>query len=356
MTQALPESKLPPAYPTGQAERDAWILARRSRRQEADPWHPSGFHLEEERAESGEVVSVATVFLTNRECPLRCVMCDLWKHTIPDTVPLGAIPAQIDEALATLLPAPQMDARESNHRQLPEAVRQVKLYNSGSFFDPKAIPPADYPAIAQRVKRFERVIVECHPALVGARVVQFRELMASSFLTTLGTGPRTPKLEIAMGLETAHPQVLEQLNKRMTLGQFERACRFLRQAEIAVRAFTLLQPPFLAEAEALGWSLRSLEFAFACGASVAVLIPTRAGNGALEALAARGEFSPPSLATLERALDQGLALGKGRVFADLWGLDTFSRCPHCFPARAERLRQTNLQQRSLPPVACAVCG
>ncbi len=56
------------------------------------------------------------------------------------------------------------------------------------------------------------------------------------------------------------------------------------------------------------------------GATAATLIPTRAGNGAMEVLAASGEFASPSLHTLESATEYGLGLKAGRVFADLWGL------------------------------------
>ena len=124
-------------------------------------------------------------------------MCDLWRNTLTKSVPVGAIPEQIDFALRRLGPA-----------------RSVKLYNSGSFFDPRAIPPEDYEAIAARVRDFERVIVECHPAFVGERCVAFRDLLRG-------------RLEVAMGLETAHPEVLEKLNKRMTLDQFAAAAQFL---------------------------------------------------------------------------------------------------------------------------------
>src|SRR5207247_3572102 len=134
----------------------------------------------------------------------------------------------------------------------------------------------------------------------------------------------TTKLEVAMGLETAHPQVLEKLNKRMTLDQFRRAAEFLRKNELALRVFILVKPPFLDETEALLWAKRSIDFAFDCGATVVSLIPTRFGNGALEALARRGEFSPPKLATLEAAVDYGVGLKRGRVFADLWGLEEVS--------------------------------
>src|SRR5438094_3417491 len=89
-------------YPEQSRERDRWILSRRSQRNPVDPRRPHAFLVEEECAESGEIVSVATIFLTNRECPWRCLMCDLWKNTLTETVPVGAIPAQIDYALAEL--------------------------------------------------------------------------------------------------------------------------------------------------------------------------------------------------------------------------------------------------------------
>jgi radical SAM enzyme (TIGR01210 family) len=193
------------------------------------------------------------------------------------------------------------------------------------------------------VRGFERVIVECHPALVGESTLRFRDLLAG-------------QLEVAMGLETACPKVLARLNKRMTLGQFRRAAEFLRQNGIALRAFILVQPPFLDETGALHWARRSLDFAFDCGATVASLIPTRPGNGALEALVQQGEFAPPKLRTLEQALDYGVGLRRGRVFADLWGLEKFSDCTACFAARCDRLREVNYTQRITLLTRCGECG
>jgi len=314
------------AYPELARDRDRWILSRRPARTAVDPLRPYSFVAEQERAESGEVVSVATIFLTNRECPWRCLMCDLWRNTLTESVSPGAIPAQIDFALASLPPS-----------------RQLKLYNSGSFFDPRAIPPEDLPAIAGRVPLFERVIVECHPALIGDPALRFRDLING-------------RLEVAMGLETAHPEVLARLNKRMTLDQFARAADFLREHGIALRVFILVKPPFLDEGAALEWARRSLDFAFDCGATVASLIPTRLGNGALEALAEQGEFSPPRLVTLEGAAAYGVGLRRGRVFADLWDLEKFSGCPACFAARKDRLERMNFAQTIEPSVVCSRCN
>jgi hypothetical protein len=287
---------------------------------------PYAFLVENERAASGEIVPVATVLLTNRECPWRCLMCDLWRNTLTETVPTGAIPTQIDYALQRLAPA-----------------RQIKLYNSGSFFDSRAIPTQDHPAIANRLAAFERVIVECHPALVGDTCVQFRDLVAG-------------KLEVAVGLETVHPEILKQLNKRMTTGQFEDAARLLRKNNIDLRVFILVKPPFMREEEALEWTARSLDFAFQCGATAATLIPTRGGNGAMEELAATGQFSPPSFAMLEEATAHGIAMNKGRVFADLWDASAMAHCAHCRAARIDRLRVMNLEQSILPSIDCEHCG
>ena len=118
------------AYPDTPVERDRWNLARRSGRNAVHAGRAYGCLVEEERSESGQVVTVATIFLSNRECPWRCLLCDLWKNTLTEPVAAGAIPRQIEEALGRLMV----------HQPVP---RQIKLYNSGSFFDRAAIPKED---------------------------------------------------------------------------------------------------------------------------------------------------------------------------------------------------------------------
>jgi radical SAM enzyme (TIGR01210 family) len=302
----------------------------RQARNDVDSQRPYAFFIEQECGESGAVVSIATLFLTNRQCPWRCIYCDLWKNTLTETVPPGAVPAQIDHALARL------DAASCS---------TIKLYNAGSFFDPKAIPPEDFPDIAQRVTRFGRVIVESHPALVGDSALRFRDLLST-----------TTKLEVAMGLEIADDEILARLNKRMTLEMFARAAEFLNENEIAMRAFVIVKPPFVrTEAEALGFAKRSIEFAFECGARVVSLIPARFGTEQLDKLAATGDFAPPHLDTVEAALDAGLALKRGRVLVDLWDLQAADSCPACFSVRRARLEEANLRQVVLPAAHCAFC-
>jgi radical SAM enzyme (TIGR01210 family) len=307
--------------PAGQPG-DAEILAARPPKNRVDPLIPWAFLVEQERTAIGEIADVATIFLTNRECPFRCLMCDLWRNTTDGAVPLGAIPLQIDFALARLPPS-----------------QCLKLYNSGNFFDRRAIPPNDYSAIAVRARRFRNVIVENHPRLCGDACPRFRELLG------------TP-LEIALGLETVHPHALAALNKQMTVADFDRAAAFLLNEQIAVRAFILLKPPPLDEEAGVEWALRSVVHAFSVGAGCCSVIPTREGNGIMELLQRDGRFAPPRLASLERVLEEGIRLGQGRVFVDLWDAERLCHCRRCGPARLDRLRQMNLLQQVLPHVTC----
>lgn len=315
-------------YPDSPAARDRWILDRRPDRNRLDPRLPYAYFVEEEPGPSGPV-DVATIFLTNRECPWRCLMCDLWRNTLEESVPIGAVPAQIRHALEGM---PGLVPGRS----------ELKLYNAGSLFDRRAVPPEDDEEIARLASSFRRTIVECHPALVGRRCLEFQHRLGRP-------------LEVAMGLETAHPEILERLNKRMTLDQFRRAASFLGEHGVGLRVFILVRPPWMTEDEGLEWAKRSLDFAFDCGAATCCLIPTRAGNGAMDALRATGEFSPPSLPSLEAALEYGLSLTAGRVFADLWEIEAISLCPACSDARVRRLREMNATQRIPDSIPCAAC-
>ena len=160
-----------------------------------------------------------------------------------------------------------------------------------------------------------------------------------------------------MGLETAHPDALDRLNKRMTVDDFARAADALKRRGVAMRVFLLIHPPFIPVERQDDWLVRSIDVAFSSGATAVSLIPTRPGNGALETLAAHGEFRAPSLEEIERSAQLALtAAPRGRVFVDLWDLQRFANCPGCFDARLTRLRTLNLEQRWQPLPACGQCG
>ncbi|MDP6793747.1 MAG: radical SAM protein [Verrucomicrobiota bacterium] len=319
-------------YPDTPAARSDWIIQHRGRKNRLDPSRPYAWLLEKERAANGDLVDGLTIFLTNKECPWRCLMCDLWQNTLDETVPTGAISGQIDFAL---------DQAERECGCLAK-LRQVKLYNAGSYFDAQAISESDDAAIAKLLAKFDRVIVESHPALVRDRCIRFRDQLAG-------------QLEVALGLEAVHPEALEKLNKRVTLDQFRAAADFITQNKMDLRTFVLIQPPFIPVKDSVEWAKRSVDFSQNCGATVTTLIPTRTGNGAMDLLAAAGQFAEPTLGQLEEALDYGVGQARSRVFADLWDLERFSSCPACFSARQDRLARQNQTQQVQPRITCPSC-
>ena len=291
------------------------ILSLRGPRNLLDPDRPWHWLSEQEFSRHGRVQPVSTVFLTNRECPFHCLMCDLWQNTLTETLPPGKIPQQIDFALQQLPPAPHL-----------------KLYNSGNFFDPAAIPPRDLPAIAERVRDFDTVIVENHPRLCTERCDQFQQLCGT-------------QLEVAMGLETAHEPTLARLNKQMTLADFESACRLLQKQHILIRCFVLLKLPWSTEQEGIEQAIQSVRFAFDCGVSCCSVIPVRAGNGMLDQLQQAAQFEPPKLSSLETVLRETLSWQRGRVFADLWDAERFADSPGTAEQQRQRLLAMNLEQK-----------
>ncbi len=325
------------------AAEDRRIRALRSAKGPVDPWLPLAVLCEEERTVEGTVEPVLTVFLAGSECPFTCVFCDLWRRTLEGPTPPGALPKQLRAALLDYQGAAPEQLGEALAQGEAAAARRIKLYNASNFFDRRAVPPVDDEALCALLAPFSHVTVECHPRLVGRRCFEFAARLDGS-------------LEVAMGLETVHPQALARLNKRMTVGDFDRAAATLAAAGVGLRAFVLVGTPFVPPAEDLEWTVRSVEHALARGAGIVALIPVRGGNGELERLAAAGEFHPPALADLEAALAAAQALGRGVVLADLWDGARLARCALCGPARLARLARMNLTARPEPPVFCSACG
>jgi archaeosine synthase beta-subunit len=299
-----------------------------------DPWRYQSFLVEHERAADGSLPLVATIFLTGRECSWRCAMCDLWQSTTVADTPAGAIPHQIAQAWDAI------------GAQRP-AVRQVKLYNASNFFDPRAVPECDYEPIARQMSGISRVIVESHPALVGPPVDRFAAALAGG-RSERGGGPT---LEVAMGLETAHPDALRRLNKKMTVDDFARAAHALIHRGVAVRTFLLIGAPFVPAAERDEWLVRSVDTALRCGSTAVSLIPTRGTNMAL---------IEPSLASIEQSVERvrrEFAGHPARIFVDLWDLGRFAACRACFDVRRNRLAAGNrFQETRRAPYRCVTCG
>lgn len=306
--------------------------ARPTPRNEVDAKRPYAWLMERERNVTGEVIDVATLFLTNRECPFGCVMCDLWKNTLTHSVAAGDIPIQIRYGQDQLA------------RQWPDTVaREIKLYNSGNFFDTAAIPVIDHPAIADLVRGYDNVIVENHPKLCGDACLRFRDQVSPA------------RLEIAMGLETCHEPTLKELNKSMTLADFETAVRFLQRSQIHIRAFLLHGLPGMTLEDSTRWTLRSIQYAAELGIDCVSVIPTRTGDVVKTSGFADASFKTPTGKSLEQIHTTMLPNSEIRVLIDLWDAESFFQCGVCRDERINRIQRMNLSQSLLPVIRCSRC-
>jgi len=263
---------------------DDVVLQMRGAKNEVDPSSANGIFSEQELTRSGQIENHNIILTTNKECPFRCTMCDLWKNTTDERVENGVITKQVRDALD----------------KLPKA-KHLKLYNAGSFFDRQSIPKQDTFEIADIISEYETLIVEAHPKIIGNSCFEFSEYLE-------------PQLDVAMGLETVDPSVLPKLNKRMTLEYFERATTKMLEHNIFVRAFILLRTPWQTEEEGIYWAKASIDFAHSIGVECCTVIPTRGGNGLLEQI----DFEPPCLKSLQEVVEYGISKNKGRIFGDSW--------------------------------------
>lgn len=285
--------------------------------------------LETERTASGggDIEHAVTVFLAGAECPFTCSFCDLWRFTLDGPTPVGAIPTQLAGALEQLAnPLPQ----------------RLKLYNASNFFDHRAVPRQDVPRIAELAQPFAAVTVESHANTIGPLTLELAALLPGT-------------LEVAIGLETVHPVAMAHLNKRLELTRFDQAAAFLAEHDIGLRVFVLLGTPYVPAAQSIEWTVRTVEYAAARGASRIAIIPVRGGNGELDRLEALGDFVPPTLAELERALEECLPL-TAVVTADLWDVQRLPACETCRENRVARMSRMNLTGRLEPKVSCAACA
>ena len=261
---------------------------------------------------NGGQVDTTTVFLTASECPIGCSMCDLYRYTLATATPPGAIPRQMDMALGDRSP-PQRTLRA-----------WIKLYNSGNFFDPRSIPPADYASIAARCEPFSRVVVENHPRFGTDRARRFRDLINAP-------------LEVAVGLETVQPRWLNRLEKQMSRDDFDRYARWLRNEGVDLRVFVIIGVPGVSALESTRWARLTARHAIACGARHVSLIPARSGHGWNGCAEQLPKLSVDAILELRRAAIMD-ADGRAAITIDLWDLDSGAD-------QLKQLIEVNLTQR-----------
>ncbi len=187
---------------------------------------------------------------------------------------------------------------EELRRQLASAVERyrgepyVKVYTSGSFLDDREVDPASRLEIVRAFSgRARRFLFETLPEFVSAETVgPLRESFAG-------------ELEVAQGLETTSPEVLQRfVNKGSSPAEYFAAADRLKDLGVRRKAYLLLKPPYLTEGEAIEDVVRSVEEAAPRFDSLSINPVHIQGGTVVEWLYRRGRYRPPWLWSLVEAM------------------------------------------------------
>jgi radical SAM enzyme (TIGR01210 family) len=169
-----------------------------------------------------------------------------------------------------------------------EDYQMLKIFTSGSFFDPDEVPPAARRAVAEAF-RGKLIIAETRPEYVDAEAVgEFRE--------GIDTGAWSRPLSVAMGLETTNDAIREKsIDKGFTYADFLRAAGAAHAAGTDVKAYLLMKPPFLTEREARDDMVRSIREVSSVADSISMNLCTVQGRTEVERLWNQHAYRPPYL-------------------------------------------------------------
>ena len=169
-----------------------------------------------------------------------------------------------------------------------EDYQVLKIFTSGSFFDPDEVPPAVRRAVAEAF-RGKVVIAETRPEYVEIDALrEFRE--------GIDTGAWTRPLSVAVGLETTNDLIRERsIDKGFSYADFLRAATVAHAAGAGMKAYLLMKPPFLTEREARDDMIRSIKDIASVADSISMNLCTVQSRTEVERLWKQQAYRPPYL-------------------------------------------------------------
>ncbi len=174
-------------------------------------------------------------------------------------------------------------------------IEYLKIFNSGSFFDPAEISQDTAKKIFSEINKLEtrQVQVESRPEFITEYALAAKDELNA-------------ELEVGVGLETTSDYIRENcINKNFALGDFKIALKTCRDSGVKVKAYLLVKPPFLSEKEAISDAVNSAVEAYKLGVSRISFNPLNVQKATLaEYLWRKGEYSPPWLWSIVEILEK----------------------------------------------------
>jgi archaeosine synthase beta-subunit len=227
---------------------------------------------------NNELVDCLTVIFKSAGCSWsKCRMCS-YRHER----------YSVKQSVETLLGHLRAQLAWVDARFKPETYRMVKIFTSGSFFDPDEIP-AEFLSDVASLWKGKLVIAETRPEFIQTNVIE-------PFIEMLDDGSWKTPLYCAIGLETTSDSIREKsIHKGFTFLDFEKAAKTAHSAGAGVKAYLLFKPLFLTEKEAVTDMKTSIREAAVHADMISMNPCTVQRNTELEYYWKRGAYRPPYL-------------------------------------------------------------
>ena len=280
----------------------------------------------EEELLGDEIVEAGVVILRTRGCYWSikegCSMCGYFNDTVPGGVSKEMLHSQWDKI-----------------RHFLKGKKYAKIYTSGSFLDPTEIPLDFANEVMSEMADMgvEKVLIESLPEFVHKKHFGYT---------------KSPKIEIAIGLESSSPVVLDKcVNKRLRWKHFVKICEMAKDNGAVVKAYVLLKPPYLGEKEAIEDAVQSAKDAAPYVDKISINPVNVQKNTVVEKLWFRNEWTAPWLWSVIEVLERCKDLPV-RVYSDPTGGGTRRGAHNCIDCnskileaiKAHRLGQSNLKE------------
>lgn len=155
------------------------------------------------------------IYLNSGKCAWRkCIFCGWGKYEYPKKS-IRELKQILDEKLRN------------------EKVDSLKVFNSGSFLDENQIPRA-----------FRSYLVKkCEQVGIKELTIESRgQFLTKEFVEDMKSDK--VKVNIGIGLEVADNEILKKLNKGITMEDYIKSAKFLRENGFGVRSYVLVNAPF----------------------------------------------------------------------------------------------------------------
>jgi radical SAM enzyme (TIGR01210 family) len=210
------------------------IKARRREPRRSDPGRPVGVWTEQD-ALGGKPVDAFVAILRTRGCRwARTSGCSFCGY-IADTNP-AVTEKDLEQQMVKIF---------DKYGEEP----YVKIFTSGSFFDDDEVP----------VKIQEKILTGFNGRGAACLSIESLPVFCTKEKVAWAAGLH-PGLEVALGLESANDAVLERVvNKPFRYKDFVKAAGIAKETGARVKAYIVIKPPFLSEAESLEDAVFSAE-------------------------------------------------------------------------------------------------